>query len=597
MPSKKSSTPVPVARFKKPEYVSDVIVSLLREMGVEYVAINPGATFRAIHDSIVNFAGNSEPEIVLCTHEETAVAMACGYARATGKLGVAIVHNIVGLQHATRAIYDAWLERVPVLIMGGTGPLDSSRRRPSIDWVHTALVQGNLVREYVKWDDQPEGVEGALESLIRACRISLAEPEGPTYLCFDIDLQEASLPKGFIPPRVDDYPLTPPPLPNPDALGDAAKILGGAESPVILADFYAKSQGDVDRLVELAETLSAPVVDLGGRFNFPNTHPLDLTGYRVELLRGADAVLCLDSHDLYGALWLEKSHFSREVEELLSADAKVVDAGMGFYSPGSWAQSYQKLVPVDVKLAGSTRVAVPALSALCRKELSKSSGVRRRLDERKAVLSGKHDELRKKWREEAEARRGEKPIALSFLAAEVWKAVRSRDWVLTFGTLDRWARRLWDWGEYYRYGGKGHGTGTGFGGALGVALAHKGSRRLCVALQADGDLLYTPSSLWTAAHHRIPMLVVMLNNRSYYNDERHQEYVAEVRGRSVENRVIGIRLDDPATDFARLAESFGLYGEGPVEDPGDVAGALGRAVDVVEREGRLALVDTVTQPR
>ncbi|MBI4258707.1 MAG: thiamine pyrophosphate-binding protein [Thaumarchaeota archaeon] len=594
---RRSNTPVPVVRLKKPEYVSDAIVSLLRELGVEYVAINPGATFRAIHDSLVNFVGNSRPEVVLCTHEETAVAMACGYARATGRLGVAIVHNIVGLQHATRAIYDAWLERVPVLVLGGTGPLDVSHRRPTIDWVHTAAVQGNLVREYVKWDDQPEGVEGALESLIRACRISVAEPEGPTYVCFDVDLQEAAVPKGFRLPDVNDYPATPPPQPNPDALKAAAKALVDAENPVILAEFYAKNQGDMNRLVELAETLSAPVVDLGGRFNFPNTHPLDLTGYRVELLRKSDVVFCLNSHDLYGAVNLEKSHFTREVEGLLPADASVIEAGMEFYNPGSWAQSYQRLAPLDLRLAGSSRITVPVLVSLCEKELSRQSNLKSELKERKAKLSDKHQELRKQWRTEADKHRGEKPIALSFLASEVWKAVKSRDWVLTFGTLNGWARKLWDWSRFYQYGGKGHGTGTGFGGALGVALAHKGSKRLCVALQADGDLLYTPSSLWTAAHHRIPMLVVMLNNRSYFNDERHQEHMAEVRGRPVENRVIGIRLEEPATDFAKLAESFSLHGEGPIEDPRDVAPALKRAVDVVEREKRLALVDTVTQPR
>ncbi len=585
------------SKIKEPQYVSDAVVGLLRQIGVKYVAINPGATFRGIHDSVVNYLGNVDPEIILCCHEEIAVAMACGYARASGQMGVAIVHDIVGLQHATRAIYDAWLENVPVLVLGGTGPMDVSHRRPGIDWVHTALVQGNLVRDYVKWDDQPEGLVGALESVLRAAKISMTEPEGPTYVCFDAELQEAPVDKGFEFPNVEKHSPVPPPQANPDMLKTAAEVLVKAQHPVILADFYARNQSYMDRLVELAEKLAAPVIDLGGRFNMPNTHPLDLTGMRVDLLRQSDVVLSLDVHDLYGALCLEKSHQSRDVEWLLPHDAQVMNAGMGAYGVGSWAQNYQRLVPVDIELAGSTGTIVPGLTALCMKLLSKETRSKGLFEERRLELSKRHRELRAEWAKQAKEASRQKPISTARLAAEVWKTVKEEDWVLTYGTLNGWARRLWQWTKHYQYAGKGHGTGTGVGGALGVALAHMGTGRLCVSLQPDGDLLYTASTLWTAAHHRIPMLVVMFNNRSYYNDERHQEHIAQQRGRPVENKVVGIRLDDPPTDFAKLAQAFRLHGEGPIEDPEDIGPALDKALKVVKTEQRIALVDTVTQAR
>ena len=584
-------------REQVPEYVSDAIVSLLSDLGVEYVAINPGATFRGIHDSLVNFNGNKNPELILCTHEEIAVAMACGYARATGKLGVAIVHNIVGLQHATRAIYDAWLERLPVLILGGTGPVDSMKRRPGIDWIHTALVQGNLVRDYVKWDDQPEGETSALESLIRASQISQSEPEGPTYICFDITLQESRLSSDFQMIRSDRFKQRDPlPQANPDELRAAAKALVESSSPVIIADYFAKSQKDVDTLVSLSDLLVAPVIDLGGRFNFPNTHLLDLTGAKRDLLKDCDTILALDTYDLYGAIVQEKSHFAREIEELVNKDTKVINAGMSAYRIGSWAQSYQRLVRIDIDLVGSTRIILPELVSRCRKLISERSEHGSR-SKRMIALSNRHKKLREEWNKSAQKGRNSRPISVPYLASCIWSSVKEKDWILTYGTFDGWARKLWDWSKYYQYAGKGQGTGTGVGGALGVALSYRHSDHLCIDLQPDGDLLYTASTLWTAKHHNIPMLIVMLNNRSYFNDEKHQEFMAVSRGRPVKNKTVGIALDNPATDFSKLAQSFGLYGEGPIEDPRDICPALEKAIEVIQKERRAALVDIVTQPR
>jgi acetolactate synthase-1/2/3 large subunit len=174
----------------KPEYGSDIVVDILKSLGIEYAAMNPGASFRGIHDSLVNYGGNTEPEIILCNHEQVAVAIAHGYSMASGRPMAAIIHNIVGLLNAANPIYGAWLARVPVYILGGGGPMAQEKRRPWVDWVHTALVQGNAVRDFVKWDDQPNTLPGLVDSMIRAYQISMTEPQGPTYICIDAELQE-----------------------------------------------------------------------------------------------------------------------------------------------------------------------------------------------------------------------------------------------------------------------------------------------------------------------------------------------------------------------------------------------------------------------
>ena len=205
-------------------YGSDLIVDLLKTLGIEYVSLNPGSSFRGIHDSLVNYESGRtpNPEMVLCCHEEIAVAVAHGYAKATGKIMPAIVHNVVGLQHASMAIYNAWCDHTPVMVMGGTGPMNSSKRRPWIDWIHTAQVQGNLVRDFVKWDDQPVGIEAIPSSIMRGYRIAMSDPGGPVYLCFDVTDQEATIEK--------DIPLPDPSRFRPPAPLQAEKHSGSRSS-------------------------------------------------------------------------------------------------------------------------------------------------------------------------------------------------------------------------------------------------------------------------------------------------------------------------------------------------------------------------------
>jgi acetolactate synthase I/II/III large subunit len=585
-------------RISSAQYGSDVIVDLLKALGIEYAAFNPGSSFRGLHDSIVNYGGNRQPEVIECGHEEVSVAIAHGYAKAAGRPMVAIVHDVVGLQHASMAIFNAWCDRVPVLVLGGTGPMDLTKRRPWIDWIHTALVQGTLVRDYVKWDDQPHTLAAVPESLLRAYRIATTEPQGPVYVCYDVDLQENPVtePIPLLEPR--HYRPPTPLAASADAVQQAAEWLVGAQHPVIIADAVGRHPDAVRWLVELAELLAIPALDHGARFNIPNTHALDCTGAEAELLPHADVVLALDVVDLFRALTrLERQ--SRTLRPLVSDAAKIVHISLADFAIRSWASDYQRLHRVDLPIAADTAVAIPQLVAACRDLLGGAGLHTERLKERFARMQARHEAQRQGWRERARQLEGQTPMAPATVAADLWEVLKDRDWRLVNGTLNGWARRLWDWTNPRQYlgGSGGAGVGYGAGASLGAALADKGSGRLCIDLQSDGDLLACSSALWTAAHHQIPLLMVMHNNRSLYNSEEHAEEVARIRGRPVANKGIGTRLDEPPVDFATVARGFGIYAEGSVEEARALRPALERALKVVAEEGRAALLDVVAQPR
>src|SRR3989442_100858 len=464
-------------------YGSDVIVDLLKGFEIQYAALNPGATYRGLHDSIVNYGGNC-PEIVTCTHEEIAVAIAHGYTKVTGKPMAAIVHDVVGLLHSSMAIYYAHIDRVRVLVLGATGPLDRSKRRPYIDWIHSALVQGNAVRDFVKWDDQPASVADFAPSFARGYRIATTEPAGPVYLCYDAGLQEDELVRPVSVKAEIEAARPTPAQADPRALADAAKRIAKAERPGIGA--------------------------------FP---------------------------------------------------------------------------PVDLAIVGDSALALPALRELISADASPAwPGRRGRLEQENAKLRA---EVAKKSREHWD----DSPIWPARLASEVWDAIRGEDWVLSANDLEDWAWKLWDIDSPARWPGRSLGTATQIGISIRVALAHRGDGKLIVDIQPHGDLLFDPGALWTAANLKLPMLLVMYNNRAYYNDWEHQLRVADKRGTDKAKANIGMDLSDPAPDFAMLARSFGWYAEGPIDDPKDVRPALRRAIEVIHKEGRPALLDTIVRKR
>jgi len=585
------------ASVPRPQYGSDLVVDLLRAVGIQHVAINPGATFRGLHDSLVNYAAGGGPELILTTHEEIAVALAHGYAKANATPMAAVVHDIVGLQHASMAIFNAFCDRVPVLVLGATGPMDTTRRRPWIDWIHTALVQGTQVRDYVKLDDQPASVGAIPEAFLRVWRLACTEPQGPVYLCLDAALQEEAIDRAIPLPDATRFQAASPPHADPRAIEDAADRLVAARFPVIITEFLGRRPAATASLCRLAELLAAPLVDLSaeysGRPSVPSAHPLDMTGARQEVLGEADVVLALDVSNLLGALGVT-DRSTREVR-LLNEQARLISISLEDYAARSWAHTFQSLLPVDLPIAADAALALPSLVAAVEDRLRRDRDAASR-HTRTERIRARHDTLVAEWQAAVRLEHSSKPLAPSVLASLVWDAIKHEDWVLANGTGKGWARRLWDWQPERVCGGSG-GAGLGYGlpAALGVTLAHRNSGKLCVNLQADGDLLYVVSGLYTAAHHRLPLLTVMFNNRTYGNDEEHQEAVAKTRNRPVENKVVGIRIDEPAPDFARIAQGFGVHAEGPIDTADAVRAALERALRVV-KEGRPALVDVITRP-
>jgi acetolactate synthase-1/2/3 large subunit len=580
------------------EWGSDVVVDLLKAFEIEYVAINPGATFRGLHDSLVNYGGNHAPEIVLCTHEEIAVALAHGYARAKGKPMGAAVHNVVGLQHASMAIYNAWADRLPVIVMGGTGPMDTANRRPWIDWVHTALVQGNLVRDFVKWDDQPGSVEAVPESFVRAYRLATTDPMGPVYICYDGEVQEKKL-DGEIPFSLDRYPAPLPIQAPEEGFEKTVRWLLEAKKPVILADMVGRREAGFNALGELAELLSAPVLDQLGRFNFPVHNPLNLTGLHHKVIPQADLVLALDVPDLEGAVTQRaQDKGRRRPNELLAAGTKIINVSLDDLLVRAWSTDFNKLRQADLMIMADTAVFLPELVRRLKAEKDGLGKLNGNILTRRAEWAKLYDEKVAAREKETKTKWEEKPIAMSRLYVELTEALKNEDWVLTNGSSQGKENSYLPATNFNQILGKYKGGGLGYGlpASLGAALALKGSGKFCVNLQPDGCLLFTVSALWTAVHHQIPLLIVVCSNRSYYNDEEHQERVAEARGRPVENKTIGIRIEQPEVDFGTMARTYGCWGAGPITEPKDLIKTLREAVKVV-KEGKPALVDVVCQMR
>ena len=554
---------------------SDAIADMLRAMDIPYVLLNPGASFRGLHDSLVNHLGNEKPQMVVVLHEEHAVAIAHGYAKVTGKPLIAILHSNVGLMHGSMAIFDAWVDRVPVIVLGATGPVDASKRRPWIDWIHTAQDQGALVRNFIKWDAQPASIPSAQEALLRARQIAMTAPQGPVYVCFDAALQESRLSERPALPDPARYLAPPPARPSDEVVAQAAELLSNAQRPVILMGRVSRDVEGWRQRVKLAETLNAQVLtDLKIGAAFPTDHPLHaapsgsfLTPAAQDVLRNADVVLSLDWLDLSGTLkqaWGDKTVAS-----------KIIQVSVDHYSHNGWSMDHQGLPPVDLFLLCEPEPAVALLNQQIRPRQATAPIQRPHASAAVTQASG--------------------PMTVAALAATLRRAVGEQKVCLMRLPLS-WSGEMWDFRhplDFLGYDGGG-GIGSGPGMAIGSALALKGTDRLPVAVIGDGDYLMGVNAFWTAANAQIPMLLVVCNNRSFFNDELHQERVARQRQRPIENRWIGQRISNPAPDLAMMARGQGLKGIGPVEDVAELERVLIDAMEAV-KNGETVVVDVIVQ--
>ncbi len=567
---------------------SDLMTQALRDMGVEYVASNPGSSFEGLQESIINYGNppNKMPEFITALHEESAVTMAHGYGKAEGKPMVALLHATIGIQHAAMSIYQAYYDRTPVVVIVG--------RDDGFIAAHTANDMAAMSRSFTKWDAQPTTLEESLTALQRAYNEAITPPCGPALVVLDIELQKEEARNHAIPA------YKPPQITGIDATRarEIAKGLADAQNPRIAVGRLRTPQG-VKLSVELAELVGASTSTsaTNGPMSFPQRHPLCGPGANTTY----DYTLGLETG---GA---QASITGPGLATLLSRDA--MNIGFGGIAPraggGGGGRGGQRgnapAVPA-MAVGADAEASLPAIIEEVKRQLTADK--RRVIQERIA----RHTEANQKARIEAltqavNARRAgwdASPISTARVYAELWPLIMNEDWCLASPSNFSGGHnaQLWDHNKPYScLGGQGAG-GMGYGApaSVGAALAAKSRGRIVVNVQTDGDLNYAPGVLWTAVHHQLPILTVMHNNRAWHQELMFVEYMCGVRGRGTDRGHIGTSLRDPYIDYAKMAGAYGMPGEGPITDPTKLAAALKRGVDSVKR-GVPYMIDVVTQPR
>jgi acetolactate synthase-1/2/3 large subunit len=576
---------------------SDFMVDVMKSLGFEYVCSVAGSSFRALHESVINYGGNEKPEFITCCHEESSVAMAHGYAKIEGKPLCVFAHGTVGLQHASMAIYNAYCDRVPVYIVIGNN-IDATKRDSAYgEWPHSVQDAAAMVRDYVKWDDLPISLEHFAESAVRAYKVAMTPPMSPVLLVADSELQEKPISAGEN-PHIPKLTLAAPPQGDSGSVAEAARLLVQAENPVIVVDRAARSQACIEKLVELAETLQAPVVDMASRMNFPTRHPLNQSSRRNAVIANADVIMGLEATDFWSALNSIHDQVHRTSRPIMKSDAKLISITMGDLYVKSNYQDFYRYTGVDLAMAADVEATLPSLIEEAKRQITPDR--KRVLQDRGAKLAAANQQALDQARTDASYAWDASPIGTGRLCAELWAQIKNDDWSLVsmIRHFSWWPMRLWPMEKQYHYIGAQGGGGIGYNApaTVGAALANKKYGRLSVSIQDDGDLLFAPAVLWTAAHHRIPLLSVMHNNRAYHEEMMHVQRMANRHNRGVDRAYIGTRFEDPNFDFAKIAQGMGVYAEGPITDPNDLAPALARAIAVVKR-GEPALLDVVTQPR
>jgi acetolactate synthase-1/2/3 large subunit len=575
---------------------SDFMVDVLKTLDFEYIASNPGSSFRGLQESIVNYGGNAAPEFITCCHEESAAALAHGYAKIEGKPMCVLVHSDVGLQHASMAIFNAYCDRVPVYVIVGN-TIDATQRRPGVEWDHSVQDAAALVRDFVKWDDLPISLPHFAESAVRAYKIAMTTPTMPVVLVADAALQEdpiAADAKFHIPKLTKAMP----PQGDSGSVAEAAKLLVAADNPVIIAGRAARTPAGMARLVELAEALQAPVIDQGARMNFPSRHPLNQSENARTLIAAADVIVGLELTDFWGTVHSYRDQLHRTAKSLTRKGTKLVSIGAGdLYSKGNY-QDIQRYQEIDLAIAADAETTLPSLTEAV-KTLT-TNDRKRVFQDRGRKIAEDHQRAWERARVDATFGWDSSPISTARISAELWAQIKNEDWSLvsSVNSASRWPLRLWSFDKYHQYIGGSGGEGQGYGApaTAGAALANKKYGRLSVSIQGDGDLMYAPGILWTMAHHRIPLLSVMQNNRAYHQELMHVQRMACRHNRGIDRANIGTTLQDPNIDFAKVAQGMGVYAEGPITDPKDLGPAIHRAIEVV-KGGSPALLDVVTEPR
>ena len=532
---------------------SDFMVDVIKSLGFDYICANPGSSFRGLHESVINYGGNASPELITCCHEESSVAMAHAYYKVEGKPLAVMAHGTVGLQHAAMAIYNAWCDRVPVYVLLGNHG-DAAIRRPA-EWYHGVQDAAGMVREYTKWDDSPRSLTHFAESAVRAYRVALTPPMAPVVLVLDGELQEHPI---SATPRLPIPRLTMPSPPQGEsaAVEEVARLLVAAERPVLVADRLARTPKGMTLLIELAETLQAAVIDQGSRMNFPSRHPLNQGQRAAAVIGEADVIVGLEVADFWATVNSLRDQLQRSQRRLTNPAAKLVTITTGDLYIRANYQDFRRLQDVDLAIAADAEATLPSLIEAVKRRVT---GDRSRVfQERGARLAEASRAVAERSRVNATYGWDASPVSTARLCAEIWAQIKNEDWSLVssyYSDGGGWPKRLWDFNKPYHSLGHAGGGGIGYGApaSVGGALANRKHGRLSVAIQTDGDMMYANGVLWTAAHHRIPILSVMNNNRAYHQEAMHVQKMCNARNRGVDRGMVGSELTDPNIDFAKLA--------------------------------------------
>jgi acetolactate synthase-1/2/3 large subunit len=580
---------------------SDFMVDVIKTLDIKYLPSNPASSYRALHESLIDYGKNTMPEFLTCTHEEVGVGIAHGYYKIANKPLLTTCHGTVGLMHATMNIYNAFCDHAPVIVIAGND-IDAAYRPPGVPTIHSAQDINAIVRDYTKWDDTPVSAQAFAQSFVRAYQIATTPPYGPVVISLDDGLAQEPIRDHGQPLYIPKFVPNAPPQGELGAVREAARLLANAEHPVIVADRAISTQRGMNLLVQLAELLQAPVVRQRARLNFPTTHYL---GRPASIIAQADVVIGLELTDY----WATVNKFTDNnddgvgsVTSRIKPGTKLISISTQEFITKSNYQEFERFQSVDVPITGDVEATLPGLIEAVKNEIQDSA--KDAIAKRGQAIKEAHGRARDATKQLAAIAWDASPISTARLCMELYAQIKDLDWSLvpSSGNVSGWPTRLWAIDKPYQWTGTSGGYGVGWGApaSVGGALANRDEGRFSVSIQSDGDLMYAPGALWTAARHKIPLLAVMHNNRGYHQELMHVQRLANFRDRVANTGhdfgPIGTSIMNPDIEYHKLAESMGWWAKGPIKDPADLGPALKEAIAVV-RSGQPALLNVWTQPR
>lgn len=577
---------------------SDYMLDVIKTLDFDFVCATPGSSFRGLQETLLTYGDNKKPEWISVMHEDTSVAVAHGYAKMAGKPMLVLLHGVVGLGHAPMAIYNAYCDQASIVMIAGN-TADEGERRPNADWQHSAHDQATMVRDMVKWDDQPYSMQGFNESMVRAYDIATTAPLAPVLLVCNGELMENELPpeerkKLSVPKLKERFS----PQGDLGAVREAAKWLVNAENPVVIADRYARTFEGMALLVKFAELLQIPVIDRFNRMNFPNRHPLCMSLGGGGLVRQADVVLVLEPQDIFGILNDMPDVVGAKPTSKLKPGAKVINLGLGMTGlTKSNYNAFMRYSPTDLVIAGDAQATMLSLIEAVGMELQGPQKDRARSRGQKYADMGPR--FRDAQRKAAAVGWDASPITTARWAMELWEQIKGEDWAAGSLTdsVQGWATSLWNFDKPYQAIGSFGGGGMGYHApaAVGAALANRDTGRITIGMSGDGSFNTAPGCMWTAAQHKLPLLMMVANNGAYHQEVMHIQRMADQRSRPLPYGT-GCEFGPNRPNYAKIAQGYGCYAEGPVSDPKELGPAIKRALAVVKR-GEPAFIDVVCQGR